>query len=449
MYNGGGINQGPTKVGCNSHSTYCCPKQAPSCVINGVKVYNWLRYVPNDSFTFNNQPSNRLDPYLTLATQYGWANYFFQTNEGPSFPAHQFLLSGSSASTAPPNTLFVAENPSGSGNALNLTGCTAPADVQVTLIDKSGKENTNTPIYPCFDHPTLTDLLNNASLSWKYYAVNTGSIWTAPNAIKHMCGPVPTTSPGDVCAGTDWTIGVSPYIGTGKVLTDLGVGGANNTACQLAAVSWVIPDGTWSDHAGLTGVGYAFGPAWVADIVDAVGGYDNQGNRLPVQCNYWQNTAILVVWDDWGGWYDHVEPFNVLLNTQNNPCNVWGCGYVYNFRVPFLFVSAFTPQHFISGTVTGTGTTCPTNDSQHCYDFGSILKFVESNFGLTNIVQGQNQYADVFANALDTSFYSLQAARSFTPVLTPVPPGCFINPTGQGCFPNYTGPVDPDDDASE
>jgi phospholipase C len=33
-----------------------------------------------------------LNPHLTLARQYGWANYMFQTNQGPSFPAHQFLF---------------------------------------------------------------------------------------------------------------------------------------------------------------------------------------------------------------------------------------------------------------------------------------------------------------------------------------------------------------------
>src|SRR5262249_28507024 len=41
-----------------------------------------------------------LDPSLTLATQYGWANYMFQTNQGPIFPAHQFIFGGTSAPTA-------------------------------------------------------------------------------------------------------------------------------------------------------------------------------------------------------------------------------------------------------------------------------------------------------------------------------------------------------------
>jgi len=418
-------------------------------MINNVEVYNWAHYVPNAPFAFNGTQTNRLDPYLTLATQYGWANYMFQTNEGPSFPSHQFILSGTSAQTAPPNTFFAAENPTGPDNEndMNNTGCTSPGGETANIIDNSGSEDY-TPVYPCFEHTTLTDLLNNAGKSWKWYADTTGSIWTAPNAIHHICNPIA----GNTCNGQDWVKNVAPYIGTGKVLLDLGVNGVNNTACQLPAVSWVIPDGAWSDHAGTgkNSAGYAFGPAWVADIVDAVGGYDNTGAKLPIQCYdvvngqhvpYWQNTAILITWDDWGGWYDHVEPFSVLINTDNN-CTVWGCGYVYGFRVPFMFVSAYTPQGFVSGTVSASGNTCI--DTLHCYDFGSILQFIELNFGLKNI-GGQNQYADFFAKSLDPTFYNSQF-RQFQAILTPVPQNCFINPSAKGCFANYTGPVDPDDD---
>src|SRR5277367_3015324 len=89
-------------------------------------------------------------------------------------------------------------------------------------------------------------------------------------------------------------------------------------------------------------------------------------------------------------------PFNILINTKQKSCNVWGCGYVYGFRVPFIFVSAYTQKGFVSGTVNPQNTTTCT-DPQHCYDFGSILQFIELNFGLKNISGQNNQYADVFA----------------------------------------------------
>src|SRR6202035_3973132 len=47
---------------------------------------------PKPQFKFVSNSGGVLNPYLDLATQYGWANYMFQTNQGPSFPAHQFLF---------------------------------------------------------------------------------------------------------------------------------------------------------------------------------------------------------------------------------------------------------------------------------------------------------------------------------------------------------------------
>jgi len=30
-----------------------------------------------------------------------------------------------------------------------------------------------------------------------------------------------------------------------------------------------------------------------------------------VQVPYWQDTVIFILWDDWGGWFDHVPPFKM------------------------------------------------------------------------------------------------------------------------------------------
>jgi len=86
----------------------------------------------------------------------------FQTNQGPSFPAHQFLLSGTSA-PVPFNdptgerTWFESENVVGSSG---VSGCPAPSSAiskelkpDKTVVNLSGA---------CYEHPTLTDLLDNA-----------------------------------------------------------------------------------------------------------------------------------------------------------------------------------------------------------------------------------------------------------------------------------------------
>jgi hypothetical protein len=157
----------------------------------------------------------------------------------------------------------------------------------------------------------------------------------------------------------------------------------------------VIPDEAHSDHPGFG----SLGPNYVANLVDLIGDStckDSNGQT------YWQDTAIFITWDDWGGFYDHVKPPAVYRGeTVNNQpvCppakapNGWGCGYVYGFRVPLLVVSAYTPAGYISG-ICQNGS-CQNNKFPFQHDFGSILRFTEINFGLGFIDQsGNNAYAD-------------------------------------------------------
>jgi phospholipase C len=130
----------------------------------------------------------------------------------------------------------------------------------------------------------LSDLLDAQGLSWYYYAPKLGTIWTAPNAIEHMCQEQ-NIGGSLVCSAPEWQHNV--IIPSTQILTDIANG-------QLPQVSWVIPAGAYSDHAHSND---GSGPSWVASIVNAIG-----------NSPYWSNTAIIVTWDDWGGWYDHVAP---------------------------------------------------------------------------------------------------------------------------------------------
>jgi phospholipase C len=338
-----------------------CPAGIPNCTAP-----------PNPQFMYVN-PSE-VQPYFQLAEQYTFGDRMFQTNQGPSFPAHQFIISGTSAPTATSN-LFAAENLSQpSANA----GCIAAAGITVKLIDPSGSESQSA--YPCYEHPTLTDLLDAANISWRYYAPSAGSIWTAPDAIQHMCQP--QTQNGQlVCTGSTWQKVAIPQT---KVLIDI----ANN---QLPQVSWVIPDGHVSDHAGETD---GSGPSWVASIVNAIG-----------NSSYWENTAIIISWDDWGGWYDHVPP--TIINS-----------YEYGFRVPLIVVSPYARAGYISHTT---------------HDFGSILKFTEGVFGLPSL-----GYADVPADNLSDCFDFAQTPLKFQTISAPFNAEHFLN--------DRRPPNDPDDD---
>jgi phospholipase C len=248
----------------------------------------------NPQFMYVN-PSD-VQPYFELAEQYAFADRMFQTNQGPSFPAHQFIISGTSAPT-PESDLFAAENPGGLVNAANNTGCTAPSSEFVKMIDPSGSESQK--LYPCFDHLTLMDLLDSRRVSWRYYAPSAGSIWTGPNAIQHLR------------FGRDWD---NVVLNPPQILTDI----ANR---RLANVSWVMPGGLSSDHPSIND---GSGPSWVASIVNAIG-----------NSRYWDNTVIFITWDDWGGWYDHVAP--PIVNS-----------YEFGFRVPLIVVSPFAKPGYVS-----------------------------------------------------------------------------------------------------
>jgi phospholipase C len=338
-----------------------------------------------------------VQPYLDIAHDYGWANYMFQTNQGPSYPAHQFLFGATSAPTTADdhNGVFAAEN------LRHPVGCTAPSTSVVTLINPQGHEFAQT--HPCFEHQTVGDLLDARGISWRYYGPNIFSatgIWVAPNSIRHICVPS-----GGQCTGADWTSHV--VFTPSQVLSDI------LTNCRLAGVSWVIPDGLDSDHAGIpTTTG---GPSWIASIVNAVG---NSKCKNPDGSSYWNSTAILITWDDWGGWYDH-EPPLIEVSPQG--------GYQMGFRVPLIVVSAYNPRP--AGFI-----------SNRPEDFGSVIRFIEQNFG---IGEGKLTFADARASLTRTGdlteFFSLGISpRRFKPIKAPLSAKDFLKSKPSGL------PVDDD-----
>jgi phospholipase C len=376
MYDGGKMD-GADKIPstCKNTGTYC------------------LSGAGNYSFAYVNPAE--VQPYFTLAETYTFADKMFQTNQGPSFPAHQYLISGSSALAPPgmPNSnLFLAENPLKipTGVSDENTGCTAPSSELVRVIDSATGDESQ-KFYPCFDRPTLTDQLNSKSISWKYYAPSAGSIWTAPNAISHMCVPNAPPPNATACTGSDWTKHV--ILNSTQVLKDI-------SSNQLPTVSWVIPSGGPSDHPVLSD---GSGPSWVASVVNAIG-----------NSPYWANTAIFITWDDWGGWFDHVKP-PAIFNS-----------YEMGFRVPLIVVSPYAKPAHISHTV---------------YDFGSILKFVEKTLALSTVAPAATiPYADTFSQTGDLSdcFDFNQTPLTFQTIPAKFDAAHFLN--------DKRAPTDPDDD---
>ncbi|HTA40172.1 MAG TPA: alkaline phosphatase family protein, partial [Candidatus Acidoferrales bacterium] len=189
--------------------------------------------------------------------------------------------------------------------------------------------------------------------------------------------------------GKDWNRNViNPET---RVLEDAAKG-------HLADVTWVVPDGVDSDHAGN---GSDRGPSWVASVVNAIGSGPD-----------WKTTAIVVVWDDWGGWYDHVPPPQLDFR---------GLG----IRVPCIIISPYARKGYISHTQ---------------YEFGSLLHFAEEIFNLPPL--GPNQfgtgsrdlgYTDVRGASIVDAFDFTQKPRVFKPIPARYPASTFLNmkPSGE------------------
>jgi len=390
-------------------------------------------YVKNPAVTNSDGSSGHLlDPYLTLAEDYGWANYMYQTNQGPSYPAHQFMFSGTSALTAGDDTksTFLSENfnnkvLSNEAGCLALEGATSkivsPAlgtpPAGCTLYDDGSVQEctiSNTAlIYPtdpvgtfCVPHQSMADILDPKSITWKYYAPSAGSIWTAPDAIKAICEPQFVNPNGDPnsaleCTGKEWNANVDvKNLGT-DILRDI-------ASCSLSGVNWVIPDGRWSDHPSND----PYGPSWVAAVVNAIGNNPTCANGE----KYWDDTAIVITWDDWGGWSDN-QP---AVYASTLPCKSTDCqgDYQYGFRVPMVVVSAYTPAGYI-------------NNVPH--DFGSVLRMIE---GINHLPEGALGFADQRATTDLREFFTLPTARTYHTIPAEKDASFFLGQAGPATAPD-------------
>ena len=275
-------------------------------------------------------PQSEVQPYWDLATSFALSDATFESYQGPSFVSHLFMVAGQADE--------MAENPTGSP-----WGCDAPAGTSVATINANGEHHDG--MFPCVTMTTIADELDAKGISWRYYAPSItggdyGQNWSAFDAVRN------------VRYGPDWVNVISPET---QVLSDIAAG-------NLANVTYVVPSLNNSDH---PGNGVDNGPAWVSSIASAV-----QSSK------FWSTSAVIVVWDDWGGWYDHVAPH--IYDYQS-----------LGFRVPLIAISPYAKANYVSHVQ---------------YETASVLRFIEDQFGL-----GQLSGADTRAAGLEDLFNFNQA----------------------------------------
>lgn len=316
-------------------------------------------------------------PYWDLAKTYALGDHMFSTATTDSYVAHQQIVAGTTKINRYESIVDTPDN--------FPWGCDSPPGTVTSLINTSGRVLSQQGPFPCFTYRSMADLLDAAGISWKYYVYATdttasdgdwsGQVWNGFASIEKVrCARFAHQS----CFGfgSDWKSHISePSL---KVLDDIQSG-------TLPQVSWVIPGLLCSDH---PASGAKAGPSWVSEVVNAIG-----------KSKYWTDTAIVILWDDWGGFYDNVAPPQINYTSLG-------------MRVPVIVVSPYAKRGYVSHTQ---------------YDFGSVLKFIEDTFGA-----GSLNASDATASSIGDTLNLTQRPAPFTPVAAPNPhPLCKSNFSSQ------------------
>jgi phospholipase C len=275
----------PTCSACNS-SVSSQPSQN-KCV--DVMGYHDAREIPN---------------YWRYAEDFVLQDHMFEPDASWSLPEHLYMVSEWSAACSNPLKPFscrgAIENPNGDG------GFNGPNDGQLH--------------YAWTD---MTYLLHEYGVSWAYYVFK-GTEPDCENDQSMTCAPVQQSpqTPGiwnPLPSFTDVT--QDGQLGNIQSLSNFFTAAASRT---LPAVSWIVPNGTVSEHPPAL---VSTGQTYVTGLINAI-----------MQSPDWDSTAIFLSWDDWGGFYDHVQP--PAIDAQ-------GLG----LRVPGIVISPYAKQGYIDHQV--------------------------------------------------------------------------------------------------
>jgi phospholipase C len=337
----------PAPCQMNGFSINASPAPGYTPTATTAQIYSYVQY-------------GDTKPYWEIASTYAVGDHFFMGHNSESYTGHQYIFSGQSDSTvdAPVFPSSVSCGILYDECAFTPWGCDSPpGSTMFTLNPATGKESdTSGGPGPCYgtgapspnnmvSYLSLADLVGKAGLTWRLYAHSLCANINALDAngsvrFSSIWPKKPVMSTCHQSEGIDETkVETANFrMPQEKVLTDVAKG-------DLANVTWVLPGLLSSDHPGVTQGNC--GPWWVSNIVDAVGASPD-----------WNSTAIFVLWDDWGGFYDHVPPY--VVRDQEGP----------GFRVPLLVISPFVNRH----TVVHTD-----------IEFATLLKFAETNFNLGSL----------------------------------------------------------------
>jgi len=277
----------------------------------GGGIYGWL-------YGYSQFDEQDLPNYWSWARDYVLGDNFFASSFGPSYPNHLYSIAGQSGGVIDnPENIIVGHV---DGRPVKSWGCDAFGDdVYVFAMDERGNLTKRST---CFDFRTVGEQLSDIGVNWAFYAAEpdqTGYIWSAYSAIERVFH-------------TDlWHKHIRPV---DRLFPDI-------EAAELPAVTWITPRFELSDHPPWNS---KYSMNWVTDIVNGI-----------MKSPMWENTAIFITWDEWGGFYDHVEP-PMADRVQR-----------LGFRVPLLVISPWAKKGYV-------------DDAEG--EFSTPLRFIADNWGL-------------------------------------------------------------------
>lgn len=370
-----------------------------------------LAYVPSPA-PGSTDPS--VINYLTLIENFGYGNHVLQSNEGPSFEAHQYSVAAQSGGLSgsnltpygmvnnPGTTADDDEEPPandvGQGTCFNTPSSTMETETTDMTTPYPGNQTSAPPATPCNEYTTILDEMASAAPStapyyqWQYVASDKKSIWAAPMSIKHLyqayTGPLPPRFQ---------PFAVDPDAFNFVLNVTGSASPTPNPSRPFAELTFLTPCLRESDHPNTDAIDN--GPQWLAWVVDSI-----------ESSSYWSNTAIIVTWDDWGGFWDNYTPAPWPYHPSPPPSpynaedpNEWG------FRVPLIVISPWVKnKNYIS----------PTKRSQ-----GAILSFVENIFGLSSLGGDDQSNADGLADMFNFAAIVPLPTASVPTLFSPQPVG--------------------------
>jgi len=302
---------------------------------NGGKMNRFVAYSNAGGLTMGYNETQKL-PLYPYAREYTLADNYFTGALGESMLNHFWLFCACTPvwKNAPANIVAQPEyDSSGKLTGLKKDGEVTPDGYVVNDVQpyyephKPGlPEDKRMPPQTL---PTIGDRLDSADVSWKWYAGGWDKAIAGEGFSGQHPAPVYFKQFGDGTAAKR------------EHLKDEADFRAALREGNLPSVSFINQLGVYSEHAGSSNILQSEEHA--VELIEDV-----------KRSSYWDRSAIIITYDDYGGWFDHVPPPKL---------DRWGPGG----RVPALIISPHAKKGFVDHTQ---------------YNTTSILKFIEWRHGL-------------------------------------------------------------------